>query len=361
MPTPPQSAPPSPRQSFGLAAGGVLAEINFYACDALGVDPSMVDTVLRRDWGIQDRAALVEMLEWLAAGGHRKEYEDMGARLRAAGRMPADPLHLFKPDEFLSLSIEDQVALRERAGVAGQLLPAHRSLVAWDFGRLIMLARWGFSIGFLSEAEAWIWIERAAAPIEAAFKSWLDVGENYLAGARFWSKNEERVVDDTQAALDHLLDPENAKSAWNRVPFPGAAANPDLARRLEARRTARAKERAGTVRSAVLLVAAVVIAIVAGRLVGPRFHPCDRLEARVCADLGPDMCAVWKGPLAKVGTGSAMAHESRGRRGLADLGMHLLLGWDRERDHETCSAQLDDTVYPATLQGVRATVVASRR
>jgi hypothetical protein len=357
----PQSAPPSPRQSFGLAAGAVLAEINLYDCDTLGVDASMVDTVLRRDWGIEDRAALVAMLEWLAAGGHRKEYEDIGARVRAAGRVPADPLQLFRPEEFLSLSIEDQDALREKAGVAAALVPAHRSLVAWDFGRLIMLARWGFTIGFLSEAEAWAWIELAAAPIESAFKSWLDVGENYLAGVRFWSKNKETLVDDTQAALDHLLSPKNAKSAWNKVPFPGAARDPDVARRMVAREVARSKEHATNLRNGVLLVAAIVIAIVAGRMFGPRFHPCDRLEARLCADLGPEQCGVWKGPLRKAGTGSAMPHEVRGRGGLADLGMHLLLGWDRERSHETCSAQLDDAVYAPTLEGVRASVVATRR
>ena len=311
MSTPP-SALPSPRQSFGLAAGAVLAEINLYGCDTLGVDGSMVDTVLRRDWGVEDRAALLAMLEWLAAGGHRKQVADT-------------------------------------------------SLVGWDFGRLIMLARWGFTIGFLSQAEAWAWIERAAAQIESVFQSWLDVGESYLAGVRFWSKNKESVVDDTQAALDRLLSPKNAKSAWNKVPFPGAARNPDVARRMVAREVARAKEHATNLRNGVLLVAAIVLAIVAGRLFGPRFHPCDRLETRLCADLGAELCEVWKGPLRKVGSGSAMPHEARGRGGLADLGMHLLLGWDRARSHETCSAQLDDTVYPATLEGVRASVVATRR
>jgi hypothetical protein len=357
--TTPQSAPPNSRQAFGLAAGAVLAEINIYGCNTLGVDRSMVDTVLRRDWGIEDRVALLKTLAWLATEGHRGEFEQMGARLRQAGKAPADPLHLFRPDEFLALSIQEQVALRARAGLALELLPAHRSLVAWDFGRLIMLARWGFTIGWLSEAEAWTWIERGAAAIEGAFHSWLDVGENYLAGVRFWSEDKESLVDDTQAALDRLLDPHNAKSPWNEIPFPGAAGNAQVARRLEARQSARAKEHAGNARNLALLVAAVVIAIVAGRVVGPRFHPCDRLDARLCADLGPAACEAWKGN-GKLLSGSSMRHETRGRRALADLGMHLLLGWDRERSHETCSMQVDDAVYPKILEGVRTTVAARR-
>jgi hypothetical protein len=355
------SAPPNPRQAFGLAAGAVLAEINFHEHDTLGVDSPMLGTMLRRDWGIQDRAALIERLEWLAAEGHRKEYDDMGARLRKMGQPPADPLHLFRPEEFLSLSVHEQVALRERARLALALLPAHPSLVAWDFGRLAMLARWGFSAGFLSEAEAWAWVERAAAAVEQGFGSWLDVGESYLAGLRFWSNDKESLVDDTQAALDRLLDPKRTRSPWNRVPFPGAVPDPGVTRRLEARSTARAREHAGNVRSLVLLVGAVVIAVVVGRVIGPRLHPCDKLEARLCADLGPEECQTWRGPLRKVASGSAVPHEARGRGALADRGLHLLLGWDRQRSHETCSAQNDAAVYPATLEAVRASVAANRR
>jgi len=275
--------------------------------------------------------------------------------------MPGDPLQLHRPDEFLHLSIEEQVALRERARVAGDLLPLHRSLIAWDFGRLIMLARWGFSIGFLTEAEAWGWVDRAGAQIEGHFRYWLDVGENYLAGVRFWSKDDERLVDDTQAALDRLFDPKNGKSPWNRVPFPGGAGAPEVARRMEARRTARAREHATDMRNLVLLVAAVVVAIVAGRVVGPRFHPCDRLDDRLCADLGPDSCELWKGRFNKAVSGSSMRHESHGRRLLVDRAMHLLLGWDSERSHETCSAQASDAVYPGTLDAVRATIAVARQ
>jgi len=364
--TPPPSGPaspppPSPRQAFGLAVGAVLAEINFYDHDKLGVDASMVGTMLRRDWGIQDRAALIDQLEWLAVEGHRKEYQEMGERLRRIGQPPADPLHLSRPEEIVMRPIEEQVALRERARVALELLPTHPTLAGWDFGRLVMLARWGFMVGFLSEAEAWGWVERAAVATEGAFHSWLDVGESYVAGVRFWSNDKESLVDDAQAALDRLLDAKSARSPWNRVPFPGAAADPAVARRVEARRAARAREHAGNMRNLVLLVGAVVVAIVAGRMIGPRFHPCDRLDARLCADLGPDACETWRGPLRKVASGSTMPHEARGRRALADLGMHLLLGWDRGRSHETCSAQNDDAVYPATLEAVRASVAANRR
>jgi Protein of unknown function (DUF1266) len=357
----PPSAPPTGRQAFALAAGAVLAEINLYGCDSLAVDPSMVATMLRRDWDIGDRVALLQMLHWLASQGHRKEFEDMGARLQRAGRAPADPLHLYRPDEFLQLPVEEQVALRERAATALELLPSHRSLIAWDFGRLIMLARWGFTVGFLSESEAWGWIEHGAAAIQPAFRSWLDVGENYLAGVRFWSQDKESLVDDTQAALDELLDPTNAKSAWSRVAYPGAAADPDVARRLEARRSARAKEHAGNIRNLIALVAIVVLGIVAGRVIGPRLHPCEGLDARLCGDLGPSACEIWKGPLKRAGSGSSMQHELRGRRGLADVALHLLLGWDFERSHEMCSMQADDAAYPATLQAIRTSVAAARR
>jgi hypothetical protein len=128
-----------------------------------------------------------------------------------------------------------------------------------------------------------------------------------------------------------------------------------------ARPTARAKAHAGTARILVALLAAVVIPIVGARIVGPHFHPCERLDARLCADLGPEACAVWKGKLGNVGSGSAMPHEAVVGGPLVHRATHLFLGWDNERSHETCVKQGSDAVYPAILEGVRATVAAQLR
>jgi hypothetical protein len=90
----------------------------------------------------------------------------------------------------------------------------NKSIIAWDYCRLIYLAECSCRAGYLSEQEAWTKIMPTAKIIQSTFPSWREKGENYLLGRRFWSGgNEPRMV----VASNFLLyDP---KSPWNVLPW----------------------------------------------------------------------------------------------------------------------------------------------
>jgi len=140
--------------------------------------------VLLRDWwGINTRADLFHSLQFLEGGGHRADFQKMGQALVAMN------------DAQYRAALSSQKSHPERVRVM-KLTREHfrasraNSLVAWDYGRYIMLCRWGYMVGFLTEDEAWARIMPAARRIQSSFQSWPEFGTDYLVGREFWSTDE---------------------------------------------------------------------------------------------------------------------------------------------------------------------------
>jgi hypothetical protein len=93
-----------------------------------------------------------------------------------------------------------------------------KSLVGWDYARYISLCRWGYSVGYLSEQEAWQGIMHAAGIIQSTFSSWREVGENYLIGREFWSYSQTQQDGRfMREVCERLL--ANPRSPWNQIPW----------------------------------------------------------------------------------------------------------------------------------------------
>ena len=111
-----------------------------------------------------------------------------------------------------------------------------------------------------------------------------------------------------------------------------------------------------------LAVVAWVAYALGALLVRGGLHPCDRLDARLCRDLGAADCAIWTTRLHRVGAASSEPHRFRGNRtALVDLALHRALGWDARRaDNPLCYDELTDGIYPPILAAVRQSVTAAR-
>jgi hypothetical protein len=57
---------------------------------------------------------------------------------------------------------------------------------AWDYGRLIFIARLCFDAKYLSQAEAWTYIEQAHQLAFIEFNSWEAYAKSYVIGRALW-------------------------------------------------------------------------------------------------------------------------------------------------------------------------------
>ena len=204
-------------RAWALATTALLTYRNRQRLDMLcpGVrsDSNLAETrgILHDWWGIDNRSDLLRVLEYLDREGHRIEFQRQGQSLLAM------PVARFR---MALLAARNQPGAVRRMKLLREYYPRCRrnSFVGWDYCRYIMLCRWGYMLGFLTEDEAWGRIMPAARTIQGAFGSWAELGGDYLTGREFWSQEETRrtgqIYRDIQAWL--VKEPQ---SPWNQLPW----------------------------------------------------------------------------------------------------------------------------------------------
>jgi TPR repeat protein len=146
---------------------------------------------LERWWGVSSREDILETMSWLKNGGHRagyekirKDYETLGPKLMKW----RDTLSGKRVSSEYRYSVAFVEQNAERIG--------DKSLIGWDLMRLVSMARWGVTLGYLTEDEVWDWIMPSAQELQRTYGSWADMGEGYLDGRRFWSAQQTRKAGD---------------------------------------------------------------------------------------------------------------------------------------------------------------------
>jgi hypothetical protein len=84
-------------------------------------------------------------------------------------------------------------------------------------------SRWGVYSDYITKDEAWRKMMPAARVLQRDFKSWEDLGLNYVVARKFWSQEETRNSGDAfEANFQKLI--KDQKSEWSKISW-----NTDLA------------------------------------------------------------------------------------------------------------------------------------
>ncbi|WP_372096513.1 DUF1266 domain-containing protein [Tistrella mobilis] len=100
---------------------------------------------------------------------------------------------------------------------AGPGAVTHDRHMAWDFGRALMLIRWGHMAGWIDADDAWMRMLQIAREIQSAYGSWTDMAAACLEGRALWSGGRDGDQPAFEKAAAELeADPD---SPWNRLPW----------------------------------------------------------------------------------------------------------------------------------------------
>jgi hypothetical protein len=175
---------------WALALTGFLTIANGDQHDVLGFNDINEDNrsnyleLLRRDWGVNNREELLETIQRTENDGH-------AAALRLVKQTIQETMN--ENGEFSIATIYNKYHLSSRYynylkfAVVNWNRLGNRTILAWDWGRAIALCRWGYSVSFLTEEEAWRKIMELAAKIQTAYQSWEEFGYDYYMGRVFWA------------------------------------------------------------------------------------------------------------------------------------------------------------------------------
>ena len=169
------------------------------------IDADRERTMLERDWGIEDRASLIEAMNQLGSEGHRHR---LALKLRYYAM-------IWRP-AVAAMREELRANIREGADDAGEAaanlwrldaVQADRagirssSLLAFDAARGIMLARDGLMLGWLEEDEAWAYMLEVGRDVQRGYASWAAFGADFVLSRNVWAGDGDPDVFDTVVAL----------------------------------------------------------------------------------------------------------------------------------------------------------------
>ncbi len=177
-----QPPPLSPVQSRILATSALLFEREGLRHDLIsGVEPGengrqRLQHYLSGNWGVTNHQELINVLEALKKIGYRERYRALAALSEAElhDRIAAAPGEERYPLELV-------LKTHARHG--------RSALLAWDLVRYVAVCRWGYGLGYLTDEEFWSRVTAAAQDLQRSFRSWQEMGDDYLLGREFWGSS----------------------------------------------------------------------------------------------------------------------------------------------------------------------------
>jgi hypothetical protein len=86
---------------------------------------------------------------------------------------------------------------------------------AWDFGRIVFISRVAYSLGYITENEAWSYIYKVTDMAQKLYNNWEDYATSYLLGRAMWCGDDSGGWEDVMAfAADGLY---NKHSPWKKL------------------------------------------------------------------------------------------------------------------------------------------------
>lgn len=209
----------SAEQSWAYALGAPYHVRQGFPVNAL---PQRTESILRehapllkRDWDIEGGEQLLSTLNWLGTEGHRRP---LGLALRRYCMLPREQIAQ-RHEELRLKSKEDAQAREElwRLEVAQRNTDDIRGavLIAFDASRAVMLARYGYLFGWLTERQLWDYVLDVARDVQRRFTSWAEYASDFRLSRSLWAGSSWDSYDSISKSL--LTD---ARSPWQRLPWP---------------------------------------------------------------------------------------------------------------------------------------------
>ena len=206
-------------ERFCIALSGIISTVNDHKLDELDVEERVplfvqqITSLIRNSWGISGREDLIETLLYLSRAGYRARF--------AAYAEAASPEELFDED----------TAQEDREGIVrGHAFVKHFKdkfgadfLLGWDIGRAAMITRWGYFVGWLTQAEAEQLLSDMGQIAANGLSGWKEFARSYLFGGAFWK--EVCAAYDGKSYLDTLTDAvrkllsDGPEGAWTYTPW----------------------------------------------------------------------------------------------------------------------------------------------
>jgi hypothetical protein len=192
-----------------LAYGAILSTRNNMSFDTLKIGHKGIERVLNDYWEVSDKQSAIETLDWLLNEGHRIDADVVFQEIKNGTAQNYEELK-----SIVDLCNKAKSTMESKLGFTEEMFNNVNTVAAWDFDRLVTVARWCYSAEYISEEEAWSYIEKAASMAKESFNSW---EEYYISFAYGRAIAYEGDIDDIINAGETLF--KESGSVWKEHSF----------------------------------------------------------------------------------------------------------------------------------------------
>lgn len=183
-------------QLKALSVGLINGEQILSYVDTLktGISRERLATQLDDYWDVTDSISAKETLQWIQRSGHRAtfdiilpfvlQYPDQAVcTQKIQEEYPEEEQFI----EFANNLVQCMDQLKDDVNFLYTKENMKRGILAWDAGRLVTVARTSFDQGYISEDEAWEYINSAYQLVKENYTDWKHVAKSYVIGRGMWS------------------------------------------------------------------------------------------------------------------------------------------------------------------------------
>ncbi len=207
IPKEPANPPLSAPHAWALGVSALYAQKFGYNPNVLGMQPFIPENpqiMMARDWNIKSREDLLASLNRLTTEGTRAGYQKKGALLAALDDATFNA----------QLQSDPKNAYRFKAARDGFKKWGTKEGLAWDLCRAAMLVNSGYSVGWISEPEAWDLLMPIARTTQSNFSSWQEMNENFQDGRAVWINQPSTRYDFLTRLMTSPVEPN---SPWTKL------------------------------------------------------------------------------------------------------------------------------------------------
>ena len=187
-----------------------------------GLSKDRILQILTEAWDINDREKALNIVEWLQKEGHRGYYSKIYPLIEKSKDVRNEQLRiLFEENAEEAILFANNLAeciseLGNDDFAAFNDNNLKKGIYAWDLGRLVVIARLLFDIGYINEKTAWSIIDEAYKAAAKEYTSWKELAVAYLIGRGMWN-GENIVLNGLYVIAKNAF--KNAGSPWKYISF----------------------------------------------------------------------------------------------------------------------------------------------
>lgn len=188
-----------------------------------GLPKDRVFQGLTEAWNIYNKKDALEIIEWLQNEGHRAYYGAIYPLLKISDQEKRNKLieEQFEENTPTAIGFADNLA-ECIAGRGDNNFAAfnnenmQKGILAWDLGRLVIIARLCFDANYIDEKAAWGVIRNGYEMAAKKYANWKDFAVSYLIGRGMFG-GDTMMLNGLYYIAEKAFEDDN--SPWKNIPL----------------------------------------------------------------------------------------------------------------------------------------------